>query len=488
MNSLSVARALGPALAVAVTLLLVAPVGHAATVRGPSREFVAPPQTTVRAQPEDDFNGDGYQDLTTAAPFGTVDGEKMAGYVAVLYGSASGATAGRRQILHQNTPGIPGVAAAEESYGTALTSADLDQDRFADLVVGSPNEGSDGGGTLSVIWGGPKGLTGGTALLDGSERRSGSHIVTGDFDGDRVPDVATTGHGGELWVLSGPFDRDGSPARTLCVTGERNRQIAALAAGDVTGDGITDVAALRSPVAGAAPALVFWKGTPEGPASVYTGGPGRTTVRGETLDIGDVNQDGFKDLVVGHTRAHENEPPVPEGGMITYVPGAPGGPATDRAGGFHQGSPGVAGDAGPSDRFGSAVSVGDIDGDGYEDIAVGAEGKTVGESARAGAVFTLPGGPAGPTGAGARSFVQGRGWMRGTAETDDRFGAAARLIDTDADGETELAVSAPGENGFTGAVWVFRPRAAAVSDSFVYGPRALRTPPAWGWFGKTYTG
>ncbi|MFE4918456.1 hypothetical protein [Streptomyces sp. NPDC056661] len=57
----------------------------------------------------DDFNGDGYRDLATAAVGATVGGASRAGAVVVNYGSASGISASRRTVLSQNSSGVPGT-------------------------------------------------------------------------------------------------------------------------------------------------------------------------------------------------------------------------------------------------------------------------------------------------------------------------------------------------------------------------------------------
>ncbi|MGW6016232.1 FG-GAP repeat protein, partial [Streptomyces sp. NPDC055210] len=82
---------------------------------------------------------------------------------------------------------------------------------------------------------------------------------------------------------------------------------------------------------------------------------------------GDVDGDGFGDLVVGS----------PEGaiagftkaGYVSVVYGSEQGVDTDRHKGVTQRTAGVPGTPEAGDRFGSAVAVGDVDGDGYADLA-----------------------------------------------------------------------------------------------------------------------
>ncbi|WP_405613742.1 FG-GAP repeat protein [Streptomyces sp. NBC_00076] len=79
-----------------------------------------------------DFNGDGYEDLAVAAPHATVSGKARAGYVAVLYGSASGLEAGSKHVYTQASARIPGTPEADDLFGSELTAADLDGDGFTD--------------------------------------------------------------------------------------------------------------------------------------------------------------------------------------------------------------------------------------------------------------------------------------------------------------------------------------------------------------------
>src|SRR5262245_30325130 len=89
------------ALAVAVAVLgsLAAPAAWAADSPVPAGKAV--PKTKT------DFNGDGFEDDVTAAPTGTVNGVKFAGYLAVIYGSGKAKPSqGRKQIIHQDSPGV----------------------------------------------------------------------------------------------------------------------------------------------------------------------------------------------------------------------------------------------------------------------------------------------------------------------------------------------------------------------------------------------
>ncbi|NEE23742.1 VCBS repeat-containing protein, partial [Streptomyces sp. SID7499] len=108
-----------------------------------------------------------------------------------------------------------GTPEAGDAFGSAVASADLDRDGYADLVVGSRGEkigAAESAGGVTVLWGGPGGLAGGSTLLTGEEYDGlGRWLAVGDFDGDGTPDVLGAGHLA-LHALSGPFTRDGVAA------------------------------------------------------------------------------------------------------------------------------------------------------------------------------------------------------------------------------------------------------------------------------------
>ncbi|MDQ0760788.1 hypothetical protein [Streptomyces canus] len=80
---------------------------------------------------------DGCADFAVAAPDRTVVGKAKAGFVGVLYGSASDLKTSTKQVFSQNSAGTPGTAEVGHRFGSALTTADLDRNGYTDLVVAS---------------------------------------------------------------------------------------------------------------------------------------------------------------------------------------------------------------------------------------------------------------------------------------------------------------------------------------------------------------
>lgn len=169
--------------------------------------------------------------------------------------------------------------------------------------------------------------------------------------------------------------------------------------------------------------------------------------------IGDLNGDGVFDLAVG--APGNDDGGTDRGGMWILFLNAEGRvrdqqKIADGAGGFD-------GNLADDDRFGSAIAdIGDVNGDGIADLAVGAPNDDDG-SDNAGAVWILFMKMDGKV-QSKQKISKNSGGFDGNLDADDQFGAAvAGIGDLDKDGTPDLAVGSPGDDAGgadRGGMWI----------------------------------
>lgn len=458
------------ALAAAITVLA----GAAAT--GSAAPAAAAPATNTTPL-HDDFNGDGYHDLVVAAPSATVKGDREAGFLAVLYGSADGVGTGNRKVVNQSTPGVSGTPEPGDGFGSTLTSADFDGDGYADLAVGITGEDVGGvadTGYVTVLFGSARGITGDSAGLRPSSLvegiAHGTGLASGDFfhDGSNALAILDRNHVELYGFASGPGSAPTvSPAMSPATSPATSSAVpefpqgftpTGLVPGDFEGDGNDDLVVTGSQwqFENLEGHSLYLRGGAEGGFTTreFAGGPAGTA--------GDIDGDGADDLVIGDPTVLEHGEWDLSGGVVEIWYGGGGeadGPGAAEPERWRQGTGGVPGAYELEDRFGSDVSLRDVDADGHPDLAVGAEGEAIGTRAEAGAVWLLRGGPDGLTSGEVRTFNQDTPGVPGRSEAGDLFGSDVRLIDADGDGHAGLLAGAPGENYGNGYAWVLRANA-----------------------------
>lgn len=408
-----------------------------------------------------DFNGDGYRDIAVTAPLATVNGKSGAGSVSILYGSKSGAGAAKIQTVSQNSAGVPGTAEKDDTFGGMVSAGDFNGDGYADLAVGAHGEdvGSDAdGGSVTILWGTSSGLSGGTNVKDpsaGSHDHFGLLVAAGDYNGDGRADLAIGSDQNTVDIYRGGFTTTGGTGGHYAVTAPVQKvpgpDFQNLTPGDVNHDGRTDLVANG-----------YETDSQEGwNANFYLPGStsGLTSTGAQKLpagiisDIGDVNGDGYGDIVIG---AHWDKDiaGAHKGGVVKVVYGTQAGPDGGQDS-VNQDSPGVPGSGETADDFGYELSLGDVNGDGKDDVVVGAPGEDLNGIADAGMVTVLYGSTGGFASTGAQSFAQDSPGVPGDNEKGDGFGAEVYLADTNNDGKADLTVGIPHENNGDGYLVTF---------------------------------
>ncbi len=296
-----------------------------------------------------------------ALALGDVDGDGALEVAVSSVGAArvdvlSGKDGARRYTLR----GAPG-------FGLALAAGDFDGDDRPELAVGgSRRPGARGASRGAVtVHEGESGLRVAEHLGDGAGHDFGEALVSlGDVDADGRDDLLVGAEPTPRQLLSGSTVRAGAgrwgarpadllPAPRLpeALADEPAGTLVRL--GDVDGDGLADWGRAAATAAEGAPALLVLSGRPDAPRELR-GAAADDGFGWSLADAGDVDGDGFDDVVVG---APGDDGLAPDGGAVHVLSGRTGETLLVLRG------------AVPDGRLGSAVgSAGDVDGDGRADV------------------------------------------------------------------------------------------------------------------------
>ncbi|MFF3412773.1 FG-GAP and VCBS repeat-containing protein [Streptomyces sp. NPDC002742] len=389
----------------------------------------------------DDFNGDGYRDYAYAS-FSAHGG----GGVTVVFGTATGPGSAQQRIT-QSSAGVPGSDEADDMFGEVRAAADFDGDGYGDLAVAAVGEnGSHGAdeGAVTVLWGSASGLSTGTTLPNKNPGRNnymGKDLATGDFNGDGKQDLAVI-NGSMTYVYRGPIKRSGTTGTVTKLDKTTSFYATALISGKVNGDTKTDLAIIGDVVSPDYIASDVWfiKGgasslTPANSLRLESeSGNGGSSERGGDGVIADFDKDGYGDIAVGTSLYSKHK------GRVSVWYGSSAGPSRNTR--LTQSTSGVAGTPENYDEFGSSISAGDVNGDGYADLAVGVRGEEIDGQDYAGGVHVFKGRASGLSGTGSQWFDRNTPGVPGALTADDQFGGLVRLRDTNGDKKADLYVSA----------------------------------------------
>ncbi len=400
-----------------------------------------------------DVNGDGYDDMVVGAPF---------------YGSYTGSHEGRAYLFLGSAMGLATTPAwtiagggscgnyyCNVGYGVGA-AGDVNGDGYADVIVsmGRWSNGQYDEGRVNVYYGSPTGLSvTPNWMVEGNQYRGyfgATPGTAGDVNGDGYDDVII-GSGASYGVgKNTAFVYLGSPTGLSCGTGCPVDATAAAAwtftssqatanvggavatAGDLNGDGFSDVlvAAPLYDEGGRTDAGMVWAflgssaGLSSTPVWSAVGDQAYAQLGYGLSTAGDVNGDGYDDFVVGAPRYDNGQ--TDEGRAWLYL-GSALGPSTTAA---WISEPDRANTA-YGNSFGA---LGDLNGDGYADVAAGGLEWDSDSRTNAGKVWVYLGSAAGLAGTAA--------W---TAEGDQAgavLGAAVGAGDVNGDGAPDLLIGA----------------------------------------------
>ncbi len=290
---------------------------------------------------------------------------------------------------------------------------DFDNDGFDDAAIGVAGKDADAG-AVSVIYGSVDKLTSigdqlwtqdSPGLEDTAEAfdQFGFSVECGDFNGDDYADL----------VIGSPWEDIG---------GNGNAGAIHLLFGSAGGLTATDSLFLHRNVSGVA------------------GQAGAGDHWGQSLAVGDFDNDGRDDLAVGAPFDDVNT--TSSAGSVQVFYGFTGGLSTGGDKIYHRATPGIKGQLGGG-SFGSSLAAGDFNGDNHDDLAIGSPSDTINAMEGAGAVNVIYGSSGGLTKAGDDLFHRATPGIKGTPGTFDLFGHSLAAGDFDNNGYDELAIGAP---------------------------------------------
>jgi hypothetical protein len=398
-----------------------------------------------------DFNGDGKDDLAIGVPGEDVGSTINGGAVQVLYGSSSGLSSTSPiadQFWTQDSANVNYAAEEDDYFGSYLSSGDFNGDGKDDLAIGISGEDLGSivdAGAVQVLYGSSKGL-------------SATSPIANQFwtqDSTNVNDVAEKSNAFGKSLSSGDLNGDGKDDLAIGVPGEDVGSM-------VDAGGVEILYGSSSGLSATSPiADQFWTQNSPNIYDVVEAGD----YFGFSLSSADLNGDGKDDLVIGVPFEDVISGSTSSAGQTQILYGSSSGlsatsPIADQF--WTQNIMDINDVVEADDFFGSALSSGDFNGDGKDDIAIGVDEEDVGSTINGGAVEILYGSSSGLS---STSPIADQFWTQDSSnindavEEGDLFGRFLSAIDFNGDGKDDVAIGIPNEDAGAiedaGAVQIF---------------------------------
>ena len=456
-----------------------------------------------------DVNGDGFDDLLVGAVYADPNGNSRAGISYVVFGNGDLGSTGTLELSDLDGANgfvLNGIDTDDYSGSSISGVGDVNGDNVDDFIIGARNA-NNGAGASYVVFGGVQVGSGGAVELtdlDGSDGfvlngiysgdQSGTSVSgAGDINGDSVNDLvigapfaSLSGYSnsGETYVVFGDLgvgssgtmelsDLDGSDGfvlRANRVFDVSGRSVSG--AGDFNNDGVDDllIGASSGGANRAGEAYVVFGSSSIGGGGiknlsdlngtdglVLSGASNGDFAGFSVSDLGDFNDDGIDDVIIGAFRAAPNGNVRAGASYVVFGNGDTDSDGVVALGNLDGTNGFVVNGIVGSDYSGNSVSgVQDINGDGIDDLLIGASGADPNAFSRAGASYVVFGGNS--VGSGGilelSALDSADGFLLvGIDSYDFSGGSVSNAGDIDGDGLADLIISSVGAdpNGNSGA-------------------------------------